>query len=263
MTTFAASAPRVMIGKPKAAWSKLQAKGPVWYRLGGVAIYAHKISEPVKSVEHAALPSPIAEAPFARQQEFLAGRKAADEALKAIGVDTPMLPIGAHRSPVWPVGIAGSISHKAQWAIACAQKQSQYRYLGVDIEQPLSLCVANSVASVCADEDEKAMLTRRVHLALKGDVKASLSAAQSDDWALQVTALFSAKESLFKAVYPEVGQYLEFSDAKLIAWQQEAQVMWFAFQPQWSTLAKRVWPVYLGQRHGLVVSLAKGDRPSE
>ncbi|MDP5253786.1 MULTISPECIES: 4'-phosphopantetheinyl transferase [unclassified Vibrio] len=261
MTTFAASAPQVISGKPKMAWSKLQAKGRVWYRLGGVAIYAHKISEPVKSVEHAALPSPIADAPFVRQQEFLAGRKAADKALKAINIDAPMLPIGDHRSPLWPEGVTGSISHKGAWAIACAQRQDVRQYLGVDIEQPLSVGVANAIATVCADDDERAYLSRHVRLVL-GD-KAFHDVGGDNDWALLITALFSAKESLFKAVYPAVNQYLEFSDAKLIAWQQEAQVMWFAFQPQWSTLAKRVWPVYLGQRHGLVVSLAKGDRPSE
>src|SRR5271165_6795043 len=46
-----------------------------------------------------------------RVREFESGRAYAKRALAMLGIDDVDLPIGPDRSPVWPIGVVGSISH--------------------------------------------------------------------------------------------------------------------------------------------------------
>ena len=47
-----------------------------------------------------------------RQREFAAGRRAGRSALAAVGALNAEIPRAEDRSPVWPDGFTGSISHK-------------------------------------------------------------------------------------------------------------------------------------------------------
>lgn len=133
-----------------------------------------------------------------RQAEFVAGRKLAQQALKQIGqgYDRPIA-IGTHREPLWPAGIMGSIAHCDGWAV-CAVLKAEHLSLGIDIEHQLEHQVAVEVQAMIGTAQEWALL------------------AQQFDLASAVTLLFSAKESLFKALFPQVHIYLDFSDAELI-----------------------------------------------
>ncbi|EGR4197819.1 4'-phosphopantetheinyl transferase superfamily protein [Vibrio cholerae] len=133
-----------------------------------------------------------------RQAEFVAGRKLAQQALKQIGqgYDRPIA-IGTHREPLWPAGIMGSIAHCDGWAV-CAVLKAEHLSVGIDIEHQLEHQAAVEVQAMIGTAQEWALL------------------AQQFDLASAVTLLFSAKESLFKALFPQVHLYLDFSDAQLI-----------------------------------------------
>ncbi len=132
-----------------------------------------------------------------RQAEFVAGRKLAQQALKQIGqgYDRPIA-IGTHREPLWPAGITGSIAHCDGWAV-CTVLKAEHLSLGIDIEHRLAHHTATEVQAMIGTAQEWALL------------------AQKFDLASAVTLLFSAKESLFKALFPQVQIYLDFSDAQL------------------------------------------------
>jgi enterobactin synthetase component D len=143
------------------------------------------------------LPVELAKARVTRQREFIAGRWCAVRALAHLGV---MEPVGrrADRAPVWPIGVTGSISHTRELAAAAVARVSG---LGVDFEPLLSPdALADLRASAISDEEWQ-LLGRDAALA---------------------TALFSAKETIFKSEHPRTGVWLEFTDARLTSVSPEA-----------------------------------------
>ncbi len=145
------------------------------------------------------LPARLKAAVPKRQAEFIAGRTLASVALKKLGFPETLIPIGKHRSPVWPKGIVGSISHNASFAVACAKLTEDNSAMGIDIETLFTESQANEVQDlICHQED------------FKWFNQPPLSYVQL------ITLIFSVKESLFKAIYPNIQRYLEFQDAKLI-----------------------------------------------
>lgn len=132
-----------------------------------------------------------------RCAEHLAGRLAARQALRLLGVTAPFPAIGCHRQPLWPAGIIGSISHTRQWALAAVAKSfSGMAGLGIDLEPQLSSQQAHEIADTVMQGEEKEM--------------ASNSGLPFEQ---VVTLVFSAKESLFKALFAHVGDWFDFSAA--------------------------------------------------
>ncbi len=145
------------------------------------------------------VPETLKKAVPKRQAEFIAGRTLANVALGKLGFPQTHIPIGKHRSPVWPIGAIGSISHNASFAVACAKFKGNKSAIGIDIETLFTEPQAIEVqALICHKED------------FKWFNNSSLSYMEL------MTLIFSVKESLFKAVYPYVQMYLEFQDAKLV-----------------------------------------------
>ncbi len=70
----------------------------------------------------------------ARQAEFARGRSAARAAMRRLGVPAAAVPMRADRSPDWPAGLTGSISHCAGACFALLARRSDYAGLGLDIE---------------------------------------------------------------------------------------------------------------------------------
>lgn len=131
-----------------------------------------------------------------RRAEFLAGRTAAVAALKLMGECASDIAIGMHRNPVWPEGIAGSITHNSNMALAVVANKTDVRFVGIDCEDIFSLNTAESVSNVILTDSEiKYLKKNRI------------------DLNLFCTLVFSAKESLFKAMYPHTHQYMEFDVA--------------------------------------------------
>ena len=146
------------------------------------------------------LPNQLLNAVKKRLAEFLIGRLVAKHALGCIGYADPSvtIAINEHRAPMWPTDIVGSISHGKSTAICAVARQSVTPMLGVDIEPLLSDSVATQISSTVHNEQELALL-------------------QAANFAPNVatTLLFSAKESLFKALYPAVRCYFGFEQARL------------------------------------------------
>ena len=111
-----------------------------------------------------------------RQVEFAAGRQAARTALTALGLSPVALPMGPDRAPVWPDGIAGSISHAAGIAVAVVRHGAP---LGIDIEADSPL--PEDLWPTLTSPEERAAFP------------------SDSNPGLQVRRVFAAKEALFKA----------------------------------------------------------------
>ncbi|WP_460804085.1 4'-phosphopantetheinyl transferase family protein [Microbulbifer agarilyticus] len=149
------------------------------------------------------LPAQIARAVPQRQAEFLAGRYLAHSILGELHSpkrEAPHIGIGERRDPLWPKGVVGSITHCGNEAACVLASKTRLRYLGIDHENWMTPSVYDEVASSILDADE---LTRLADV--------HFSSAQA------ATLIFSAKESLFKALYPTVQCYFGFECAKLVS----------------------------------------------
>ena len=140
----------------------------------------------------------IATAVEGRRREFVTARRCARRALADLGYAPAPILAGAGREPLWPAGVAGSITHCAGYRAAAVARRTDLAGLGADAEPdgPLPDGVEESVTS---DRE-------RAHLR-----ELSLAAPQVS-WG---RLLFSAKESIYKAWYPLTGRWLGFEDAEL------------------------------------------------
>ncbi len=143
-------------------------------------------------------PNSLLKAVPKRQAEFLAGRYCAQNVLEKIFPGNVQVPIGETRQPIWPNNIVGSISHNQSNAICIGGLTQDFDYLGVDIEGIVAKEVIRDFVGIVFCEKEKAYLST---LPLPFNVSASL--------------LFSAKESLFKALFHFVGEIFGFEVVKV------------------------------------------------
>ena len=153
-------------------------------------------------------PASIQRSVAKRQAEFLAGRLCARAALQQLDNLDCVPAIGEDRAPVWPPHISGSITHSSGHAAAIVGHKAQWRGLGMDLENVLSLERAERLAGeiLTADELQRmAGLPREQHAQL-------------------VTLTFSAKESLFKALYPIVQKRFYFEHAEVVEWSEHGQM---------------------------------------
>lgn len=123
----------------------------------------------------------------ARLFEFSAGRHAARLALGELGVSARAIPMQSDRSPLWPEGIVGSISHSRS---ACLAAVWRGRGIGLDLE---------------------------VAEGLEEELWPTVFSVSEQDWirgqrqpGLAAKLIFSAKEAAYKAQYAESGQLFGF-----------------------------------------------------
>jgi 4'-phosphopantetheinyl transferase EntD len=134
-----------------------------------------------------------------RKAEFLAGRYIAEKTLRQLSLSGNInIPIGKHRSPIWPPHILASISHTHNKAYCVAAKKVNYRYLGLDHENWLTDEVIEQIKSSILVSSEHKLLQQT--MMTTGEV---------------FTLIFSMKESVFKALYPLVGRYFDFQAAEI------------------------------------------------
>jgi len=149
------------------------------------------------------LPERIKKAVHKRQAEYLAGRLCAAQALTALNFENPIVHTADDRVPIWPTGTFGSITHTKGIAAAIAGMQERATGVGIDVEKLMK------------DSQETKLQT---HI-LRDDEK-----TQFHELGKQVThplsVIFSAKESIYKALYPFVKKYFGFDKAKLIAFNE-------------------------------------------
>lgn len=132
-----------------------------------------------------------------RAAEFRLGRRAAHVALEAIGQQPQPILRGPNREPLWPVGVAGSITHAGDHAIAAVARLSDVGGIGIDLEHRGRYFPA--LDREIAVEDELGALGR-----MEGRARENA-----------VMEIFSAKESIYKAHFPRIGQYFGFDAARI------------------------------------------------
>lgn len=150
--------------------------------------------EEVELIRHAVL---------SRRQQFTAGRCLARRAWQALGREPEPLLNDAQRVPRWPAGLVGTITHTHGWCGAAVAFASEVSGLGADVEAATPLDVG-LWERVCRPE-EQTFLNARPE-GLRG---------------LLAKGIFSAKESIYKALYPRVRVFLDFQGMS-IALQAEA-----------------------------------------
>jgi len=136
----------------------------------------------------------IARAVPKRKREFAAGRRAARVALAKLGQGPQPILAAPSRAPVWPEGFIGSISHCDDICIAICAHLTRFTSLGCDVEElaPMSDAVAEAVTT-----------------------------PRERDWlktqdALQPVHVFSAKEALYKALFPVTARMTGFADVTIL-----------------------------------------------
>lgn len=130
-----------------------------------------------------------------RKAEFIAGRHAARGALGGIGLPTADILIGTHRQPLPPQGAVLTISHDQRLAMAVAAPAEKWLGLGVDIADADELA-ENLIATICGESD-------------------LLNLQQGESIAGRAKLVFCLKEALFKAIFPQVLDWMDFSQSAL------------------------------------------------
>ncbi|MFV2103308.1 4'-phosphopantetheinyl transferase family protein [Micromonospora sp. LOL_024] len=128
-----------------------------------------------------------------RRRDFTAGRVCARRAMAALGLPPVAVPAAADRSPVWPAGVVGTITHTRDYCAAAVARSSEVRAVGMDAER---------------------------HKELSAGVRRLICLPEEDDWCARLapgiswpTVIFSAKETVYKIWHPIVGGWLDFHDA--------------------------------------------------
>lgn len=145
-----------------------------------------------------ALPEYLALAPGRRRAEYLAGRYAADVLLRQLGYCSFVLHKGSDGAPCWPEGICGALTHAGNTALCAIDYCDTVAGIGIDVEYLL-------------DDKRSSLIQNTICHKREFNLLSFLQPRQ------RITLLFSAKESLFKAIYPHYGHYFDFHDAEMVA----------------------------------------------
>ncbi len=147
------------------------------------------------------LPPQITQAVQKRQAEYLAGRILLRRLQQQAAFAPEQILPCADRSPAWPAGQQGSISHSGD-IILVGLGNSCGQFLGIDLERWLTTAQYQQLAPAILSAQEQQWCQREhCHMTL----------------AQQLTLIFAAKEALYKALYPDCRQIMEFSAARVVA----------------------------------------------
>ena len=145
------------------------------------------------------LPEHILRSVMSRRAEYLAGRVISKIALEQLNSTILQVGRGEHRSPIWPTGMVGSISHDNDSAICVVKRKSQVQSIGLDIEPIISDQIIEDIKTQIVSEKEYELI--------------ELSPINNQ---VGFTIIYSAKEALFKAIYPFVKKYLNFDSSIVV-----------------------------------------------
>lgn len=145
-----------------------------------------------------------------RKSEFLAGRYCARQALSNFGVKAFQVGIGENRSPLWPEGYSGSISHTCDVATAIVSNSHDILGVGVDVERVLTHDFFEDVKTHVLTPGEYYLLNSRKYSKYE-----------------MLTIIFSLKESFFKAAYNLTQCYFGFDAITIISIDGESGTITF------------------------------------
>lgn len=132
----------------------------------------------------------VAKAVEKRRAEFGTARVCARRALARLGYAALPLVPNKDRSPVWPEGVVGSITHTRGYCAVVVAQASAFVSLGVDAEQDKTL-TPDLIEMICTPQERVQLFDR------------------------DAIVYFAAKEAFYKCQYPLTRQFLGFQDVEL------------------------------------------------
>ena len=139
------------------------------------------------------------------RREVTLGRGAARVAMAALGLPPRPIGRGELRQPLWPTEVVGAITHAVGYAAAAVAPASETVGVGIDLEWLDPKTNFRQIGARICHGPEREWLS---------------SFASDDDHDRAVLQLFSAKESVFKAFFPQIGVHFGF-DAATLVWDAE------------------------------------------
>ncbi len=142
----------------------------------------------------------MAEQPFLvgkskkRRAEFSSGRYFARQAMTAAGLPPAAVLSREDRSPKWPSGLRGSLTHSRD--LVAAGVSASLSGLGIDLEQ-------------------SGRLSEKAALRILVDAEAEKLRTLGADFRWLSTLVFSAKESVYKAIYPTAKLYIGYREVAI------------------------------------------------
>jgi 4'-phosphopantetheinyl transferase EntD len=137
-------------------------------------------------------------APARRRNEFVTGRVYARRAMHDLAGVPLALPMNADRTPAWPPGITGSITHSRDHCAVAVARQRDLLAIGIDVEE-VGAVDRGLATELCTREELRANLEPL-------EPAARLGAA---------AVIFSAKEAFFKCQFTLTRAWLEFRDVRM------------------------------------------------
>jgi enterobactin synthetase component D len=145
------------------------------------------------------LPDKLSTASLKRKAEFLAGRFCAAKAIQLCRPDwSGEIEMNSDGSPSWPEGLIGSITHTDGFASAAVARNDTFISVGIDSEKLADLQTLKAAGEISLTQDEWTLGSHRP--------------IPKNEFILLV---FSAKESIYKCLYPLIKRSLDFSAISL------------------------------------------------
>lgn len=132
----------------------------------------------------------LANAVEKRRAEFGTARVCARRALARLGFEPMPLVPNKDRSPVWPAGVVGSITHTRGYCAVVVARDSALVSVGIDAEQDKTL-TPDLIEMICTPAERAGLLDR------------------------DAVVYFAAKEAFYKCQYPLTQKFLGFQDVEL------------------------------------------------
>jgi len=145
----------------------------------------------------------IAMAVDKRKQEFKAGRLLARKLLEECGIDHFPILMGNNREPIWPENISGSIAHSKNYCVVAVAQKDKIQGIGIDVEY-IDRVIREVWDHICTEEELLWVFSR-----------------PKSDHRKYFALIFSAKESIYKCLYPLTKQWIGFEDVSIFVSPQE------------------------------------------
>ena len=133
-----------------------------------------------------------------RQRDFARGRMCARRALQQFGIHGHPILREPEGTPIWPAGLVGSITHCETLCAAAVAPRTTVASLGIDIEPITEL-----------DRETRDLVCAREELGFFSSMKGSRPG-------IEETLIFSAKESVYKCLFPLVRTFIEFYEVLIV-----------------------------------------------
>lgn len=131
-----------------------------------------------------------------RRLELSTTRFLARRAMAARGLPPAPVLRAADRSPQWPAGVRGSLTHSRE--LVAASVSTGLLGLGIDLEHLGRLSEGGTARILTSTE------------------AAWLAALPTADRHTRATLVFSAKEAVYKAIYPTAGVYVGYREVEVV-----------------------------------------------